>query len=409
MKPLPRSVVATLSAGLTLALLAGCSSTDTDSSSNQPSETTASDGPAETASAQPRLALTYDGGILVVDATNLDVVADLPVDGFNRLNAAGDGRHVLVTTSGGFRALDTGSWSEAHGDHAHHYVGDPAWATAEFAADKPGHVVTHAGRTALFDDGTGRIDLFDPAELADGTPDVETVALPEAHHGVAVPLADGGLLVTLGNSGSRNGIAVRDAAGTEVTANEQCPGVHGEATARDAVVVGCEDGMLVYRGGTITKVTAPDPYARLGNQAGSANSDVVLGDYKTDPDAELERPERIALVDTVTSDLRLVDLGTSYTFRSLGRGPDGEALVLGTDGNLHVVDEHTGELIRKIAVVDPWTEPDEWQQPRPALKVLGGTAYVTDPADDELHAVDLTTGAITTGTLPRTPNEISGT
>lgn len=184
----------------------------------------------------------------------------------------------------------------------------------------------------------------------------------------------------------------------------------GEATARDeTIVVGCEDGMLVYRGGTITKVTAPDPYARLGNQAGSEDSEVVLGDYKTDPDAELERPERIALVNTATSGLRLVDLGTSYTFRSLGRGPDGEALVLGTDGNLHVVDEHTGEVIRKIAVVDPWTEPDEWQQPRPALKVLGGTVFVTDPADDELHAVDLATGAITTGALPQTPNEISGT
>ncbi len=158
-------------------------------------------------------------------------------------------------------------------------------------------------------------------------------------------------------------------------------------------------------------MTAPDPYARLGNQAGgSEDSEVVLGDYKTDPDAELERPERIALVNTATSGLRLVDLGTSYTFRSLGRGPDGEALVLGTDGNLHVVDEHTGEVIRKIAVVDPWTEPGEWQQPRPpAMKVLGGTVFVTDPADDELHAVDLATGAITTGALPQTPNEISGT
>ncbi|WP_420749061.1 zinc metallochaperone AztD [Rhodococcus sp. O3] len=409
MRSLLRPGPAVLSAGLAVTLLAGCSSTDTGTSSNQPSGAPAANGPAETTSAQPRLTLTYDGGILVVDATSLDVLADLPADGFTRLNAAGDGRHVFVTTSGGFRALDTGSWSEAHGDHAHHYAGEPDWTTAEFAAGKPGHVVTHAGRTALFDDSTGRIDLFDPADLADGRPDVETVALPEAHHGVAVPLADGGLLVTLGNSDSRNGIAVLDATGAEVTRNEQCPGVHGEATTRDAVVAGCEDGMLVYRDGTATKVAAPDPYARLGNQAGSANSDVVLADYKTDPDAELERPERIALVNTVTSELRLVDLGTSYTFRSLGRGPDGEALVLGTDGNLHVVDEHTGELIRKIAVVDPWTEPDEWQQPRPALKVLDGTAYVTDPADDELHAVDLTTGAITTGTLPRTPNEISGT
>ena len=74
-----------------------------------------------------------------------------------------------------------------------------------------------------------------------------------------------------------------------------------------------------------------------------------------------------------------------------------------------MIDEHTGEVTRKIAVVDPWTEPDEWQQPRPALKVVGGTAFVTEPDGNELHAVDLATGAITTATLPQTPNELSGT
>ncbi|MFZ2526443.1 MAG: zinc metallochaperone AztD [Rhodococcus sp. (in: high G+C Gram-positive bacteria)] len=403
-----RSGAAVLSAGLAVALLAGCSSTESEDTPTVPETPTPAE-PAEVGAAQPRLAVTYDGGILVVDATSLDVIEDLPLNGFNRLSPAGDGRHVFVSTSGGFRALDTGSWSEPHGDHAHHYAGAPSWTTAEYTAEKPGHVVHHADRTALFDDGTGRITVFDPADLADGTPAADTVALPDAHHGVAVPLPGGGLLVTLGNSDSRNGIAVLDAAGTELTRNEQCPGVHGEATARDAIVVGCQDGMLVYRGDTITKVAAPDPYGRLGNQAGSEDSDIVLGDYKTDPEAELERPERVALVNTVTSDLRLVDLGTSYTFRSLGRGPEGEALVLGTDGNLHVIDEHTGEVTRKIAVVDPWTEPDEWQQPRPALKVVGGTAFVTEPDGNELHAVDLATGAITTATLPQTPNELSGT
>src|SRR5690606_11075046 len=119
----------------------------------------------------------------------------------------------------------------------------------------------------------------------------------------------------------------------EITRNEKCPGVHGEATAAgDTLVVGCEDGVLVYRNGKLTKVDSPDPYGRIGNQAGSEVSPIVLGDYKTDEFAELERPELISLIDTEKGTLRLVDLGTSFTFRSLARGPQGVALVLGTYG-----------------------------------------------------------------------------
>lgn len=395
-----------LTAGLATVLVAGCSTSTAEDAPAAPATT----APAEVAAAEPRLAVTYDGGILVLDANDLDVVADLPLDGFNRLNAAGDGRHVFVSTAGRFRVLDTGSWSEPHGDHAHHYAGSAALTDVEFAAAKPGHVVRHAGRTVLFDDGTGRVDILDPADLADGTPQTDTYTTPEAHHGVAVALADGSLLVTLGNSESRNGIAVLDAERREITRNEQCPGVHGEAVAADeAVVLGCEDGLLVYRDGTITKVSAPDPYGRIGNQAGSEESDIVLGDYKSDPDAELERPQRVSLTDTRTGELRLVDLGTSYTFRSLGRGPHGEALVLGTDGALHVIDQNSGAVVRRIDVLAPWTEPDEWQSPRPALYVQGHTAYVTDPANNALHAVDLDSAAVTTASLPQTPNEITGT
>lgn len=42
------------------------------------------------------------------------------------------------------------------------------------------------------------------------------------------------------------------------------------------------------------------------------------------------------------------------------------------------------------------------------MKVAGDIAYVTDPADSELVAVDLTTGEIVqTVKLPHVPNEIA--
>ncbi|HJV97931.1 MAG TPA: zinc metallochaperone AztD [Arthrobacter sp.] len=381
----------------------------------------ASSGQAKESQAPvPRLVLTHDAGITVLDAKTLKPVGETPLDGFNRLSPAGDGRHVLVATGDSFRILDAGVWTEEHGDHGHSYSAPPQLTDRAFAASKSGHVVRHAGRTALFSDGSGRVEVFDPTELAGaletGLPRTSNYTAPEAHHGVAVELGDGRLLVTLGDEESRNGLALLSApAGPdgerrELLRKEECPGVHGEAVAgEETVVVGCEDGMLVYKDGSITKVASPDPYGRMGNQAGSPASPVILGDYKVDKGAGLERPTRISLVNTDTGQLQLVDLGASYSFRSLGRGPAGEALVLGTDGSLRVIDPVTGNLTGSIPVVSAWEEPEVWQDPRPTLFVQGSMAYVTEPAASKIHAVDLKSGSVVrTADLDHAPNELTG-
>ncbi|MGK8524810.1 zinc metallochaperone AztD [Nocardia asteroides] len=341
------------------------------------------------------VAITYDGGIHVLDGTTLQLAGTAELGGFNRLNPAGDDRHLIVSTKEGFRVFDA-TTAEFTG--------------TDFPGPEPGHVVRHAGRTVLFSDGTGEVVAFDSADLAEGEPKTSTYRAAAPHHGVAIELANGELVLTLGTEEKRTGIVVLDKNRAEKARNEDCPGVHGEATAAgEAVVIGCQNGVLVYRDGKITKVTSPTEYGRIGNQAGSEASPIVLGDYKKDKDAELERPQQISLIDTVTGALRLVDLGTSYTFRSLARGPHGEALVLGTDGRIHVIDPVAGTVVRAIPVTGPWQEPLEWQKPRPALFVRGSTAYVTDPATEQVHRIELETGAKTASvTLPGTPNEVSG-
>ncbi len=355
----------------------------------------------------PRLAVTHDGGVTVVDVASGDVVAEEPMEGFVRVSPAGDGRHALVSGNLGWHVLDLGSWGHDHGDHAHHYTGDPGLTGVLLEAAEAGHVVSHDGITTLFDDGTGTITVLDPEDLVEGAPEVTTAATDEAHHGVAVQLADRNLLMTVGDEESRSGVRLVGPSGAVLAETDDCPGVHGEAFAEDAAVFGCEDGAVVVDGRDITKVSSPDDYGRIGNQAGSDVSPVLLGDYKTDPDAELERPTQIALIDTRDASLRLVDLGTSYSFRSLARGPEGEALVLGTDGAIHVVDPETGRRAGTIDVVGRWREPLDWQQPRPTLHVVGETAYVTDPRRDRVHVVDLDRGQVTSSLdLPHTPNEI---
>ncbi len=114
-------------------------------------------------------------------------------------------------------------------------------------------------------------------------------------------------------------------------------------------------------------------------------------------------------MDTRDASLRLVDLPASYTFRSLGRGDAGEALVLGTDGALHVIDPESGTVVRSVPVVDAWEEPEEWQEPRPALFVQDGIAYVTDPAGRAIHAVDYVGGEVwKSAELDVVPNELNG-
>ncbi|PPF38405.1 zinc metallochaperone AztD [Pseudoclavibacter sp. AY1H1] len=356
-------------------------------------EAAATSGAAATAE---RVTLTYDGGLVVLDATTLEVVGDVPIDGFTRVNPVGDGRNVLVTTDAGFQVLDTQ---------------EPALTGVTFEGSKAGHAVAHAGKTVLFFDGSGDSVIFDTdALLDDGTklPETETVASDAAHHGVSIELSDGTFVTTLSD---RTGIVATDADGTELARSTDCPGVHGEGTVKDeVVVVGCENGALAYSDGTITKLSSPDEFGRIGNMLTTEDSAIALGDYKTDPDAEGYLLQAFALVDTASGKISVTELpdGVGYTFRDLARGSDNEAIILGSDGSLHLFSEEDGSPITSIPVIDAWEGPAEWQDAHPALKVQDGVAYVTDPATSTVHAVNLETEEITSSaTLPGVPNEIA--
>ncbi|MCT7657907.1 zinc metallochaperone AztD [Mycobacterium deserti] len=340
---------------------------------------------------------TYDGGLLVIDGESLEVKADIPMDGFLRVNPAGDTEHVLVSTSEGFQVLDA-----ANGQMT----------DTTFAANDPGHVVPHGENTVLFADGSGEITVFDPHQLTDGSPKVKTMKAPQPHHGVAVVLSDGTQLRSDGNEDTRSGAVALDASGKEIARSAECPGIHGEAVvAEETAMFGCENGVLAFADGRFTKIASPGEYGRVGTIKSHADSAVGLGDFKVDPEAELERTEQFALIDADANQLKVVRLpaSVSYSWRSLARGPHAEALILGTDGNLYVIDPNTGATMKTIAVTANWTEPEDWQQPRPAVFARGHDIFVTEPASRELHLVDTEAGEVTKSvTLEQTPNEISG-
>lgn len=402
---------------------ADASSTSASASASSP----ASDSSEETEVSTPttRVALSYDGGIMIVDGRTMEMVDTVEKDGFLRLSQAGDNRHLAVANGNSYSLLDMGHWGQAHGDHSHYYSAKPTLSDWSWDSEETSHVISDNGKTAFFSDGSGSFEVVDPLTLtgddkktaAKDSIETKTVTLPEPHHGFAIPLPDDQYMVAVGNEDQRTGAAIVDENGKTVTKNNQCPGVHGEAiVANNTFTVGCEDGVLIYKNGEFAKVQAEESYARLGNQAGSHDSPIVLADYKTDKDAELERPEQFSLVNTETDSIQKVQLpeGVSYTFRSIARGPEGEALLLTTDGKLRAYDEETGEELASVDLMDSWTESEVWQEPRPAIWVQDDTAYVTDPATKKLHAVSLAN--IANGSmedfaqleLPETPNEING-
>lgn len=352
--------------------------------------------------ASARVAVGYEGGVAVLDASTLSVVGSFPSEEFIRLNSAGDGRHVMVSTSAGFQLLDTST---------------PALTNLVVPAKAPGHVVRHAGTTVLFDDGTGKTTVFDSTELAaatDALPAAATYQADDPHHGVSIALQDGTLLTTIGDEGGRSGALALAPHGDHWhshSSSEDCPGIHGEGTAaHEAVVFGCEDGALLYTDGKFTKLKARHAYGRMGNAYVSETSPLVVGDYNSDPDAEGYLLDQVTLIDTQAKTLKVVALpsGVRYTWRDIARGPDDLAYILSTDGSIHVLDPESGEIERSFPVIDSWEGPSQWQDPHPAIAIDGDTAYVTEPAASSLHAVDLTTGKVTaTQQLTQAPNEIA--
>ena len=388
------AAAATLGLAVTLAACSTPSPDDASSSSGS--------GSGSTTEAGGRVAVSYDGGILVLDADTLEQVADLDSESYTRLNLAGDGRHVMVTMSEGFQLLDTAAGSSD----------EPELTDTVFEADKPGHVVRHAGKTILYADGTSDTTVFDTAALqeSEGMPEVETVEGVDAHHGVSIVLEDGTFLTTVGDADGRTGIEVRDASGEVVAQSDQCPGVHGEGTAENEVVVfGCEDGALLWADGEITKLDAPDqPYGRMGNAYVSETSPIIVGDYKDDQDAEGLLLGAVSLIDTEARTLDVVEMpeGAEYTWRGVARGPEEKAYVIASDGALHVLDPETGEFTDSWPVIEPWEDPVDFQLAHPGISIVGDLAYVTDSSAGTLSSVDLTTGdVVATAELDVTPNE----
>ena len=413
-----RALALTTTAAVALSACGNSTSSTGSSKTSTPSSTTATapvgSNEKETATVNPRVLLSHDQGLTLLDAETGKTLKETKKPGFLRLSNAGDGRHVMVSDADVFRVFDMGISSQPHGDHKHNYTYEPGLAERTFAAPKAGHVVPHAGKVSLFSDGAGTIQTLDADQVGSKTVEPHTAKTKAPHHGVAIALPDGTMVHTEGTKDARKSI-VATKNGKEIARTDDCEGVHGEAAPHsegdDVAVFGCESGPVVYRDGDFHKVKVSG-YVRNGNLAGSHESPIVLGDHKTkkidDENAEAEHPTKVALIDSRNDSLTTVELGSSYWFRSLARGPEGEGLVLTYDGKVNVIDVETGKVTKRIDAIKPWKEKADWQEPGPAIKVAGDKAYVTDAENKELVVIDLESGKVAKRiSLANTPVEMA--
>lgn len=408
----PHALAATTLLALTLTACGTGTSVLPTADDGHDNKARATAGAKEVATLTPRAVLAYDGGLKTLDLETGKTLDTTAHEGFLRLNPAGDGQHVMVSDGDVFRVFDAGIRAEPHGGHYHLWQAEPSLTDVTYEAPKAGHVVLHDGWTTLFADGSGAITTIDSADIAKADAKRTGAKTEAPHHGVAIALKDGGLLTTHGTKDARTTVQFKRE-GAVVSETTDCPGVHGEATAKpyaggDVAVFGCENGPVIFKEGAFHKVAANDAYARTGNLAGHHDSPIVLADYKVDQAAKPERTTRVGLVDTVAGTMKLVDLGSAYWFRSLARGPHGEGVVLTNDGNLQIIDVLAGTVTKRIPVIKPWLEDKDWQKPGPQVKVVGDRAYITDVATKELVVVDLEQGTeVKRHTLDVVPTELA--
>src|SRR5688572_26663724 len=96
--PAPSSLATALATVTVGVLVAGCGSDSPGDSASSGSTYTPSVESVD--EPESRLAVTYDGGVLVLRAADGEVLEDVAMDGFLRVSPAGDERHVFVSRPG---------------------------------------------------------------------------------------------------------------------------------------------------------------------------------------------------------------------------------------------------------------------------------------------------------------------
>lgn len=329
--------------------------------------------------------------VTIVDLESAEIVSTIPLASPASLVATHSGEAVIAVqgSANQVSAIRTGISINDHGDHGDIEITDPELVEAVLTGEKPAHFVEHGDKSALFFDGSGKVSIIETHHWVDhGELDVTELDSGTAHHGVAVPWGDYAL-VSAANAEDekkpRIGLNVVDADGNIVGDTHACPDLHGEAASGDLLIIGCGDGVLIVSGSGAPQVKKLDyaglPAGKATTFLGGTGIQYFLGNYGVD---------KVVIIDPAEAEpYRLIDLPTRRVHFVADSVRPRFAYIFTEDGQLRQLDVIRGELVRSLAVTEPYSMDGEWSLPRPRLTVAGDVVAITDPKAGLVHLVDI--------------------
>lgn len=296
--------------------------------------------------------------------------------------------------------IDGGIYLEEHGDHFD-LVTDPVrLLTLGTSDNRPVHFNTHAGWTAIYHDGSGRIALFEEHDLAEELNDYQPTWLDAGlQHGAAIVLEDGNVLVTTNNpdypsvAGASSlplGAEVWTMGGEVVydEASNACPALHGEASNSHGIVFGCTGGVLFmhahfgeYEHSFISNPSDMNPSARIGTLWGHHDSDYFFGSASYRDAGGTRVNGGLWSIDAEGDEMSLVLPATAEKrVRSAAFDAHGEhLLVLTYDGVMNIIHVETGEVEVTYELVEPFDGDTS-----PSFIVVGEHFYLSDRVGNQI-------------------------
>lgn len=338
----------------------------------------------------PRRLLVADGVesiVSVVDLESGDVLATYELSAAATVYTSPSGRYGFAVQADGNIAnvIDSGVELEAHGDHYHTNVKTPSLLDFTFEGPVPIHFVIHEGQIVVFTDEDGVATLFSEANITDASAPLLSFASDAPHHGVGVALGDVVLLSHFDPDGEGlpNGVDVFDLDGNLLQSFGDCDQLHGEAPLHNGAAFACEQGVMVIEQHNDHFDAHTIAYPSDGRAWGLAHderSSYLFGDYG---DTALVR------VDLVTGTSEVIEFTEAIWDFKFHPDDADKLLVLTIDGSLHVIDVASGADEGSTPVVDAFTLPESWSDPRPALATISGHALVSDPVNGLVQIVHL--------------------
>jgi hypothetical protein len=333
-----------------------------------------------------------------------------PLADVSALYRSEDGRFAIIRVRGaeadhGFRFLDSGVVAEAHGDHFHLEIEDPALLDYAILGVNHGtaasaHAVSLHNQITLFFDGTTTADAAQAvtlplSNLTAATPINPTVISGNRHHGVALPTRSGDILTSVAEtSGStaRTGAKVFSTSPniTEVgNFAHDCAGLHGYAVIGDNHLFGCARD-TEGSGHILNLRYQPDATPAWSKQTiAYPSGDQRVSNFAFHRDLKVAfapwGSEAMLRIDPISGSSVPLNLSSKQCGYAL-REDNGSQLLLLRDGGL---DAYSTTTLAKVATREIVGFTCPTTNPQPQLASVGGYAYLTLPTDKRVMVIEL--------------------